>query len=338
VTFGLLEVITIFPIVANGGSSVKLNFTLGVSDINFRGKGNTLGIVYQYYDRHSLKVYHIAPRHLNNLTGHELFLGNYSTIEPLYFDDQKAFFNFDNYHLSSALFLWLNRYWKFSLGGALFYEKYANRADNVATTNYTILPGKKFDFFKYQFRSGVNYKNLEHIYERKKGVWNQLNVESIVTRNYAGATFLKLTNELKLYLILGKRHNIFFRQYLGIATNNNSPFSPFVIDDFVNIRGIGNRVARGTALFTFNTEYLLTVIKTNWFYAQIATFYDLGFQRPPGEKFTDSFSAINTFQTAGLGFRLQSRKYYNTVFRLDYGWQLNDLMKGGFVIGLGQYF
>jgi len=338
VTFLLSEVITIFPIIANGGSSEKLNFTLGLSDINFRGKGNTLGIVYQYYDRHSVKVYHISPRHLNNRTGHELFVGKYSTIEPLYFDNKKAFFNFDNYHLSSAVYLWLNRYWKLSLGGALFYEKYANRSEVIMSTNYNVIPGQKFDFFKYQIRTGANYKNIEYIYERKKGIWNQLNGESIVTHNYPGATFLKLTNELKSYFILGQRHNIFFRQFSGISTNNNSPFSPFVIDDFVNIRGIGNRIARGTALFTFNTEYLFTVLKANWFYAQVGAFYDLGYQRPPGLKLEDSFSANNTFQTAGLGLRLQSRKYYNTVFRFDYGWQLNDLSKGGFVIGLGQYF
>jgi outer membrane protein assembly factor BamA len=336
VTFLLNEVITIFPIFANGGSSEKLNFTLGVSDINFRGKGNTLGLVYQYYDRHSFKIYHIAPRHLNNKTGHELFVGKYSTIEPLYFANQKAFFNFDNYHLSSALYFWLNRFWKINLGGALFYEKYANR--DVEVMDYSILPGQQFDFYKYQIRTGGSYKNLEYIYERRKGLWNKLDAESIVTRNYPGATFLKLTNELKTYFVLGKRHNILFRQYSGIATNNNSPFSPFVIDDFVNIRGVGNRIARGTALFTFNTEYLFSVLKTNWFYAQLATFYDLGYQRPPGAKLDESFSAINTYQTAGFGLRLQSRKYYNTVFRFDYGFQLNDLSQGGFVVGLGQYF
>lgn len=338
VVFILDEVLTVFPILANGASSVKLNFTLGISDINFRGKGNTVGFIYQYYDRHSFKGYHVAPKHQNNKTGHELFIGKYSTIEPLYFENQTADFNFDNYHVSSAIYLWLNRYLKLSTGGALFYEKYKNRNVLLPFIDNNISQGQLFEFFKYQARAGLHFNKVQCLYERRNGLVNELKVEGIITKNYSKATFLKWTNEFKSYLAIGRRHNVLFRQFSGISSNNASPFSPFVVDDFINIRGVGNRVARGTAQFSFNLEYLFSLLKTKWFYIQVASFYDLGYQRPPGAKLIDSFAGTNTYQTLGIGMRMQTRKYYNTIIRLDYGWNLQDILKGGFVVGLGHFF
>ena len=339
VTFILEEVITIFPILANGGSSERLNFTLGVSDIHFRGRGQTIGLVYQYYDRHSFKFYQITPRHRNNKTGHEFFLGKYSTIEPLYFaNGSSAPFNFDNYHLSLGGYYWLNRFLTYKLGGMLMQETYKNREVDVNSSDFAIAPGQSFNLFKYQVRMQLEFSKIEHHYEKRAGQYNLLHLEWIETPIYSGATFLKLTNQFRQYVKLGERHNLILKNETGIASNNESPFSPFVIDDFVNVRGIGNRVARGTALTSFNSEYLFTAIKHPWFFAQIGAFFDLSYLRPAGEKIGNIFQENNTFTTGGLGIRLHSRKYYNTVLRLDYGVNLQDTQRGGFVIGLGQYF
>jgi outer membrane protein insertion porin family len=338
ILFQLEEVITIFPIIANGGSSERLNFTLGVSDIHFRGRGETIGFVYQYYDRHSFKFYQITPRHKNNKTGHEIFMGKYSTIEPLYFaNGSSSPFNFDNYHLSLGGFFWFNRFLVYKLGGMLMKENYKNVGNDVNSSDYSIASGKSFNLFKYQVRMQLELRKIEHHYEKRAGQYNLFHIEWIETPIYSGASFLKMTNHFKQFLKFGERHNFIIRNETGIASNNESPFSPFVIDDFVNVRGIGNRVARGTAMTSFNSEYLFTFIKHPWFFAQMGVFFDLSYLRPAGEKIEAIFNASNTFTTAGLGLRLHSRKYYNTVFRLDYGINLKDQKQGGFVIGLGQY-
>jgi outer membrane protein assembly factor BamA len=339
VIFQLEEVITIFPIIANGGSSERLNFTLGVSDINFRGRGQTIGIVYQYYDRHSLKLYQITPRHKNGRTGHEVFLGKYSTIEPLYFKDgTSAPFDFDNYHVSAAGYFWLNRFLVSKLGGMLMKETYKNRSDSVNNSDFAFLPNQKIKLFKYQVRAQLEYKKVEYHYERRSGIHNLFHTEWIETPVYSGGTFLKFNNDFKYFLKLGERHNLLLKNTSGIATNNDSPLSPFVIDDFVNVRGIGNRPARGTAILTFNSEYLFTAIRHKYFFIQTGVFADLSYLRPPGASFEALFESQNTYSTAGIGMRIHSRKWYNTVFRLDYGMNLKDSSKGGFVFGLGQYF
>ncbi len=339
VTFQVEEVITIFPIIANGGSSERLNFTLGVSDIHFRGRGETIGLVYQYYDRHSIKFYQITPRHKNNVTGHEIFLGKYSTIEPLYFSNgSSAPFDFDNYHLSLGGYYWITRFLNFKLGGMLMQENYKNRGDDINSPDFIIAPGQRFNLFKYQLRSELSWKKIEYHFERRKGHSNLLHLEWIETPIYSGATFLKIMNQFKFYQKFGERHNVLLKNETGIASNRESPFSPFVIDDFVNVRGIGNRIARGTALTSFNSEYLFTAIKHPWFFAQIVAFFDLSYLRPAGTNFIDMFQSQNTYTTAGLGMRIHSRKFYNSVLRFDYGINLKDTQRGGFVIGLGQYF
>lgn len=338
VTFIVEEVVTVFPIFANGGSSERLNFTLGVSDIHFRGRGETIGLVYQYYDRHSFKFYQVSPRHKNNRTGHEVFLGKYSTIEPLYFQDgSSSEFNFDNYHISTAGYFWLNRFLVAKLGGMLMQEKYENRDSDINSTDFMIETGQSINLFKYQVRAELELKKIEHHFERRQGHYNLFHAEWIETPVYSDATFLKFTNDFKYMWMFGKRHNIILKNTTGIASNKNSPFSPFVIDDFVNVRGVGNRVARGTALTTFNSEYLFTALNHPWCFIQIGGFFDLSYIRPPGEKLEEAFAAANTFSTAGLGLRIHSRKWYNTVLRLDYGINLLNTSKSGFVIGLGQY-
>ncbi len=338
VVFILDEVITIFPIIANGGSSSRLNFKLGASDIHFRGRGQTIGFVYQYYDRHSFTFYQITPRHKNNRTGHEVFLGKYSTIEPLYFTNGETVpFNFDNYHISAAGYYWWNRFLVSKVGGMLMQEVYKNRGDDINTSDWDFEPGQVINLFKYQVRTQLELQKTQYHYERRSGIHNLLHAEWIETPVYSDATFLKISNDLKYMTKFGKRHNLILKNTTGVASNKKSPFSPFVIDDFVNVRGIGNRVIRGTGLTSFNSEYLFTVLKHPLCFVQLASFFDLSYIRPPGGTLADVFKSDNTFTTAGFGLRFHSRKWYNTVFRVDYGINLKDPSKGGFVFGLGQY-
>lgn len=137
---------------------------------------------------------------------------------------------------------------------------------------------------------------------------------------------------------LGKKGNLAFRNRLGISTNNNSPFAPFVFDSFVNIRGIGNRVARGTAEFILNAEYRLSVFQNKYLILQLTTFTDFGALRAPGSSLQTMLNGSKSNFFIGGGVRLHSRLIYKTIFRLDYSINPVNLNKGGFTFGLGQYF
>ncbi len=71
------------------------------------------------------------------------------------------------------------------------------------------------------------------------------------------------------------------RLRFGIATNNDTPFAPFVLDSYINIRGSGNRIERGTAALILNLEFRQTFFETAKFGGQLVAFSDTVFWRNP---------------------------------------------------------
>jgi outer membrane protein assembly factor BamA len=333
ITFYIKEAKYLYPIASISGFEDQLKLQLGANHINFSGKGDQLGFLYQYYDRHSFSLFHNAPRHRNLKTGHELALSKYSTVEPLYFVDTVSSFNFDNYSFSAGGFYWLNRHWQMGTGGMVMYERY-RQLDSA----FTELGMQEFTFFKYQIRTKLMYTDVNQRFEFRDGKSVEFYVETIQTPGVDGASFFKGINEFRWYKKLGNRGNMAFRNRLAIATNNFSPFSPFVIDGFINVRGAGNRVARGTAELVANFEHRHTIYRHKWFLFQAVAFSDFGTLRPPGGKFEEMFEPEAMHFFVGSGLRLHSRVLYNVVFRLDYGFSPLDTRRRGFSFGVGQFF
>jgi hypothetical protein len=67
-------------------------------------------------------------------------------------------------------------------------------------------------------------------------------------------------------------------------------------------------------------------------------FSDSGSWRNPGGNLSDFTDAENFVLFAGTGIRIIHKKIYNAVFRIDYGFNLQDPATRGFVLGVGQYF
>ena len=132
--------------------------------------------------------------------------------------------------------------------------------------------------------------------------------------------------------------NLALRFYIGIATNNDSPFAPYVVDSHINLRGVGNRTARGTAQFILNSEYRYTWRESKKWGVQAVAFLDIGAWRRPGGNLEEVFDTTQFKQFAGGGLRLIYKKIYGTVLRLDYGINIQHINQGGLVIGFGQYF
>lgn len=332
-TFIIQEAKYIYPLVSISGFKDVLKIQAGLNHINWRGRNQTIGFLYQYYDRHSLSLYQKTPRHKNGKTGHEVSLAKYSTIEPLYFKDTTSNFNFDNYSISAFGKYWVNTKLNFNLGGMLMYENYL-QLDNAEVN----LPGKEFNFFKYQLKASIDFNSINRHYEYLDGLKLNLYAETIQTKDYPTASFFKLKSTINLYKRLGYRSNVALNHTFGIATNNPSPFSPFVLDGFLNIRGIGNRVSRGTAENIINLEYRFSVLNKKYLTIQTVAFTDIGSLRQPGEQLGSLFSSNSMNYYAGIGLRLHSKFFYKTIFRLDYASNLQDLNQGGFTFGFGQFF
>ena len=143
---------------------------------------------------------------------------------------------------------------------------------------------------------------------------------------------------MRYYKRHGKRGNPAIRVRAGVSSNGDSPFVPFVLDSYLNVRGSGNRVARGTSEFTVNLEYRHTLIDRQKWALQSVVFIDNSSWRPAGAPLKDMFRKENTVSFGGGGARFYLQRIYNFILRLDYGVSLNDPSTNGFVLGVGQYF
>ena len=333
IKFLIKEAKYLYPIFSISGFKTQFKLEAGADQINFRGKGESIGLVYQYYDRHSISGFYNAPRHKNGKTGHDFSATKYSTIEPLYFEDTVADFNFDNFNVSIGGRFWLGQKSYIGLGGMYMYEEYY-QIDTAAFD----LGQNEFYFHKYQLRSFHLYNGVDRNYERQNGLSNLSYFEMIQTKDYPQNSFLKFTNEFKWFKSIKKNGNFAFKTKLGISTNNESPFAPFVLDGFINVRGVGNRVMRGTAELIVNTEYRQTIWKHKFFTVQMVGFMDYGTLRQPGTKFVEMFTHKDMKLFLGGGFRFHSRILYNTSFRIDYSVSPMHSDQHGLTFGFGQFF
>ncbi len=338
-TFRIREATYLYPIVSASGFKDQLKLQLGANHINFLGRAQSIGVLYQYYDRHSFSIFHTAKRHSNKKTGHELAMANYSTVEPLYFSgpvgDTVSSFNFDNYSVSAGGHYWLGRYVNVGIGAAYMYENYFQLDDAFDLYNGT----KRFNFHKHQLRAHVESNKVEHLFERMDGWKARAYGEWIHTYTSGPApSFLKLTLTGTYYKLMGERGNLASSVRLGTSTNTESPFAPFVLDGFLNVRGIGNRVERGTAELIVNLEYRHSFWKHKIVTLQGAVFSDYGALRKAGQSFETFFDGMDPNVFLGGGLRLNLNVLYRTCVRLDYSLNPFDPSQHGFTFGFGHFF
>lgn len=331
VVFSILEAKYLYPVIWMSGFKDQLKLILGFNHINFLGRAQSIGATYQYYDRHSLYVFWKANRHGNSRTGHEIALQKYSTIEPLYFEDTVSYFNFDNYSVLAGGHIWLTRYLNTGIGGKYMYEEYSQRDDAYDIGN------KGFAFNKYQLHTSLQYDKIDYIYEKLDGLRTGLYGEYIYTEGFPEASFMKLVASATWFKQIKERGNLAVRGQFGLATNHKSPFSPFVLDGILNVRGIGNRIERGTGELVVNAEYRCTFWNRRVFSMQAALFADYGALRLPGEKLDSFFNRQPNIYTGG-GLRFNLKVWYKTSIRLDYSVNPLDPTSHGVSFGFGQFF
>jgi hypothetical protein len=320
---------TLLPIVAVWTGIPHTSFRAGVMDFNFLGSNKSVGFFYQYNAFHSYHMFFKDPFLFSKKWGLEFNHVNLTSQEPLYFNNNKAQYQYQNRSFEFSVLYRPHFNHHFLLGGNLFKERYRYLSGHESSD----IP-KNITLDKLLVKLGYEYNHLNYHYFYINGIKNQLLVQQVV----APYPFWVVQNDFHYYKTKGKKGNWATRIRLGISSNENTPFAPFALDNNLNIRGVGNIVNRGTGKLILNTEYRHTLYQKKNMVLQGNTFIDMGSWRKPGGSFADFVKAENINTFAGLGLRLIHKRIFGAIIRVDYGINLQRINNGGFVFGLGQYF
>lgn len=364
VDFEIQEALTLFPIVNFGGIKGNLWGQLGFTDVNFLGRGNQFTAYYLNNDkRHNAALYYRVPYWGRSKWGSSASFLRWATVEPTYFEEGTVIYNYNFTSVGlSAIYEIKNDHF-IEFGANFFTESYEKLAEqsipNPPGPDNLTLP-------KLLFKTTHKISKINYHFFYLSGWDNTTYVENV--QNITDGTwFHVLKNDLRYYKRVNKLGNIAMRARFGISTNISTPFAPFVLDSQTNIRGVGNRRDRGTAVLTINAEYRQTIFditkgsrktlrsaeqiaqgldkyEVKYFdregkiAVQIVGFTDIGGWRSPGGKLEELVSMDEARFFVGVGLRVIYKNAYNAILRVDYGIDVFDGKERGFVIGTGQYF
>lgn len=334
ITYELKEKITLLPITNFGGIRDNFYIQLGFSNYNWLGRGGRLSMYYMYYDRHSISTSMYIPYLGQTNYGLSINVNKYSTLEPLFFEEGTVFYEYDNKAIEILGVKEFKLNHTIAAGGTFFNETY----NKNSALDYPNSPGPVHrNANKYLAKIVHDWRDIDYYYHYLNGLSNYTFLENVWTAGIK-ATFVKFVNETKYYRRVGASGNLAGRFKVGLSTNDVGPFAPFVLDSYVNIRGVGNRVDRGTGTLILNLEYRQTVWQPSWGALQAVVFSDVGTWRLDGKPIYDLFDLNNAQTFVGFGGRLVLNQIYNSVLRFDFGIDFNDVDRNGIVVGLGQYF
>lgn len=335
-TYEIEEALTLFPLINFGGIRGNFWYQAGFTDVNWGGRGIQVSTYYRNNDggRHNFQLYTRVPFIRGSRWGSSVNIQHWASTEPLYFGDQTVFYDYDNSTFGLTGIFQRTRTHMIELGGTYFIEKYRKNArhDNELT------PGPDDQELHKALGKFVNHVNHinDHFFYRS-GFDNITNAQTVYTFADQSWFFIVL-NDTRFFRRVGERGNLAARLRLGISSNNDTPFAPFVLDSYINIRGSGNRIDRGTGVAVLNAEYRHTVFDRPVLAGQVVAFSDAGTWRNPGGELNDLFEQENFRHFVGLGARLIYKKAFNAILRIDFGMDLYDSSQRGWVLGFGQYF
>jgi len=334
VFYNIEENFTLIPF-ANlfSSSNDDFAFRIGLQEFNLLGKSITLGGFYQFDNYSSYGFSLKAPYLFNNKLGMAFNYNNFTTQEPVFFDNTTADYRYNNKGFEILGLYEFNFKNRIELGFSLFTEDYRYL---FGATNSEVPQSLNVD--KHLFKLIYEYNDLDYFYHYLEGFRSQLNLQYVGSSDVSLPEFLIGFNDFTYFHRIGQKGNWASRLRLGLASNIPTPFAPFTVDNNLNIRGVGNTIDRGTGAIVFNTEYRHTLIDKNWFVLQSNLFIDGGSWRNPGGDLSDFGDNNNIRIYPGVGLRFIHKKIFNAIFRIDYGYGITSDADRGLVFGIGQYF
>lgn len=331
ITFVCQEVMRRLPIINFGGIRQNFWFQLGISDDNFLGRNGVLAATYRYYDRHSFEAFVDAPLLRFPDWGFRANLARLSTLEPAYFSEGES-----EYNVRHIIGIVGARYQLSHRNDVSADVGYLDERYRRSPASPQIGP-QQVDLGKTLLRIGLSRTAIDYLGLKQDGYAITTSLESVKTLGEP-QLFWKLLNVVRVYQPLPSPGTLAARLRIGLSRNEDSPFVPFVLDSYVTVRGVGNRVARGTAEVTANIEYRHILKQNHMWGMQGVMFVDVSGWRPPGETLGDIIAARNLVTFTGLGLRLHWFRLNHLVLRADYGISIHDRRWRGFVLGAGHYF
>lgn len=335
VVFELEEIRTFIPILNSGRITNNLWFQVGFVDINWRGKGQVLSADYLNNDgRHSGSFFFKNPHIHNSQWGFSASVSSWSSLEPLFFNEGTVNYEYGNDGIGLTAIRHFGRFRNIEFGGTYFIENYERSEDQF--TDIKVGPDRlrqpkalskiaykvnRLNFDRFYLDGGSWYVQYQNVFNTVDDTW-----------------FHIIQAQFHRFYKVGKKGNFANRLLLGISNNSDSPFAPFVADSHTNIRGIGNRIDRGTAQVVLNTEYRRTYYNKKKLSIQGVVFADVGTWRNPGGELRDLITGKQVRFFTGAGIRIIYPKIYGAVLRIDYAVEINDPTQRGLVMGIGQYF
>jgi len=232
----------------------QFSYKIGLYDFNFLGKGIAFGGFYQNngYDTYSINFR--APYLFSKKLGLAINHQDWKSEEPLYFKGESANYLYNNKSVEVLGLYELKTEHKFHFGSSVFSEKYQYVSGNVPDE----VP-RSLDLDKVLFKLVYDYDKLNYSYQYISGFRSMLSLQSVTSNNKMQEDFFIAWNDLYYYKRISNNGNWASRLRLGLATNSDSPFAPFALDNNLNVRGVGNLIDRGTGVILLNTEYRYTM-------------------------------------------------------------------------------
>ena len=308
-------------------------YRLGLYEFNLLGQNIAFGGFYQKDIYSSYAINFRAPNLFGKKFGLALNHQDLTTQEPVFFDDTTANYRYNNESLEILGLYEINFSNKIEFGINYFTENYKYKSGATSPD----VP-QELTVHKLLYKGIYEYNNLDYYYQYVSGFRSMLNFQYVTSRDEMLPEFIIGWNDFYYFNRINKKGNLASRLRIGFATNDNTPFAPFSVDNNVNIRGVGNTIDRGTASLVLNTEYRHTLYEKNWFVLQGNAFIDTGTWRNPGGNLSDFTDSDNIKVYPGIGFRFIHKKIYNAIFRIDYGIGITKDAISGLVFGIGQYF
>jgi outer membrane protein insertion porin family len=334
VNYTVEENFTLIPF-ANLFSSANDDFAfrVGLQEFNFLGSNITLGGFYQLDVFNSYGFSVRAPYLFSDKLGLAFNYNDFNTQEPVFFSDDTADYRYRNSGFEFLGLYEFNLKNRIELGFSLFTEDYSY-ISGATRPNVPLALNVDKHLLKFIY----NYEDIDYFYHYLDGFKSNLNFQYVGSSDEALPEFLIGFNDFSLFKRIGNHGNWANRLRLGLASNVNSPFAPFTVDNNLNIRGVGNTIDRGTGAIVFNTEYRHTLVDKDWFVLQSNFFVDGGSWRNPGGNFGNFLDNENLRIYPGVGLRFIHKRIFNAIFRIDYGHGITKDSANGIVFGIGQYF
>lgn len=308
-------------------------FRIGLQEFNFLGKNITLGGFYQYDNFNSYGFSIRAPYLFTSKLGLAFNYNDFTTREPVFFDNTTADYRYNNQGIEVLGLYEFNSKNRMELGFSLFTEDYSY----ISGASNPQVP-QQLNVDKHLIKLIYDYNDLKYFYQYLEGFRSILNFQYVGSSNTNLPEFLIGFNDFTYFRRIGEKGNWASRLRLGLASNVETPFAPFTVDNNLNIRGVGNTIDRGTGAIVFNTEYRHTLIDKDWFVLQSNVFVDGGSWRNPGGGLGDFANSQNIRIYPGVGLRFMHKRIFNAIFRIDYGYGITKEPSRGVVFGIGQYF